>query len=279
MKRIKYAITHPGHAHPDDMMAWSRILFTYPDLRLYRRDPVEMELNDPNVIVFDVGGRHEPEMNNFDHHDNGEQMCSFGLVLKEFDDEDFYNWALEQKWFKYVNNRDLHVGRIPESSFALHYLLTLFSTGEEEIFRQFMSSWWDSQYYHFKNDEPIGEVIEKMQGTGDIRTHMDQDIIYSIIGADHKHISKIRGRLEEMWRADEQAGNASYTPHLSISPDDRGPGWMVHRRKKGTDDFNLHLLATDPQVSWSSDQGFLAKISERLPIYEVLEIVKKARIS
>lgn len=279
MRQMKYAITHPGHAHPDDMMAWSRIQFTYPELKLYRRNPVQMELDDPNVIVFDIGGRHEPELNNFDHHNNGEEICSLGLVLKAFDEEDFYNWAIEQKWFRYINDRDLHINSVPESSFVLNYLLSLFCGGETEIFKTFMSAWWDTQFYHFKHDEPIDDIIAKMQGTGDIRAHMEQSYIYNIIGADHKHISKIRGKLEDSWRKLENNGGGASTPHISISPDDRGPGWMIHRRMKGTKYFNLHLLATEPQIVWASDKGFLAKTSERLPIYEVLEIIQKAKIT
>lgn len=93
---MKKIITHAGKAHLDDLMAVALgyVKTTYPaapinaatppEARINalketlkdviavvpfeRRDPTPEELEDPDVLVVDVGGRHEPEKSNYDHH-------------------------------------------------------------------------------------------------------------------------------------------------------------------------------------------------------------------
>ncbi|MBD36927.1 MAG: hypothetical protein CMI28_02470 [Opitutae bacterium] len=64
---IKTIITHPGGAHKDDFLACSVLLSNHP-ASIFRRDPTEQELEDPEVAVVDIGHQHDPELNNFDHH-------------------------------------------------------------------------------------------------------------------------------------------------------------------------------------------------------------------
>jgi len=64
---LKQIITHPGSAHKDDFLACS-VLVHLHEVPILRREPTEEDLNDPGICVVDVGGRHEPELKNFDHH-------------------------------------------------------------------------------------------------------------------------------------------------------------------------------------------------------------------
>jgi hypothetical protein len=80
-------ITHGGNAHLDDIMACAITLVDQTwnclgeqasleaalarvceDVMIERRDPTAEELEDPRILVLDVGGRYEPEKGNFDHH-------------------------------------------------------------------------------------------------------------------------------------------------------------------------------------------------------------------
>lgn len=266
MRKIKYGVTHGGRAHPDDMMAWSRILFSYPHLELQRRDPIDMELEDPEVIVFDVGGKHEPDKLNFDHHNTNFDVCSFEMIVEHFDGSEFYSWALEQEWMKYIRGRDLHTGKY-EEGFTLRHLMGLFIGNEKEVFRTFMNSWWDTQYYKYRRvDENVIELVSQMCASGDIREVEFCNTTISVIGVRHPRLSQIRGRMEELWRVEGEG------PQLSISPDDRGDGWMIYRRRGHID---LYKLANTPEVSWADDRGFIAKTTDLMPLHKLLGIVRK----
>ena len=86
---MKKIITHGGKAHLDDVFACALALVNRAwdsmengraatvEAALYdacegvvieRRDPTEDELANPHVLVLDVGGRYEPDLGNFDHH-------------------------------------------------------------------------------------------------------------------------------------------------------------------------------------------------------------------
>lgn len=45
-----------------------------------RRNPTEEELQNPNILVGDVGMEFNPELNNFDHHQDKNLGCAFELV-------------------------------------------------------------------------------------------------------------------------------------------------------------------------------------------------------
>lgn len=79
------AITHPGTAHKDDFLSAAILLAAIDGLVVERREPTANELDDPNIWVFDIGGRYEPELHNFDHHqfdvDADNPRCAFSLLL------------------------------------------------------------------------------------------------------------------------------------------------------------------------------------------------------
>lgn len=98
-------ITHPGGAHKDDFLACSVMLAKF-SVPIVRRDPSEDELNDPSVCVIDVGHQHEPEKNNFDHHQfprDHVPTCALSLVLQHLglyeDARLFCDWLEPAEWF------------------------------------------------------------------------------------------------------------------------------------------------------------------------------------
>ena len=98
-------VTHPGGAHKDDFLACAVLLSAFP-VSIFRRDPTEDELADPQVAVVDVGHRHEPDLNNFDHHQfprDMEPTCSLSLVLQKMgiyeDTKEFCSWLETAEWF------------------------------------------------------------------------------------------------------------------------------------------------------------------------------------
>ena len=102
---IKTIITHRGGAHKDDFLACS-LLVARHGVPIYRKDPTDEELTDPGIAVVDVGHLHEPENNNFDHHQfprDHTPTCALTLVLQHMgiyeDARMFCDWLEPAEWF------------------------------------------------------------------------------------------------------------------------------------------------------------------------------------
>jgi hypothetical protein len=98
-------LTHPGSAHKDEFLACSVLVALHP-VPIVRREPTAADLADPTVAVVDVGHRHEPALNNFDHHQlhkDHPPTCSLSLVLQHLglyeDARRFCEWLEPAEWF------------------------------------------------------------------------------------------------------------------------------------------------------------------------------------
>ena len=105
MTQLTNILTHPGSAHKDELLACSVLLALQP-VPIVRREPTPADLADPATAVVDVGGRHEPALNNFDHHQlpkDHPPTCSLSLVLQHlglYDDaRQFCDWLETAEWF------------------------------------------------------------------------------------------------------------------------------------------------------------------------------------
>jgi hypothetical protein len=102
---LKTIITHPGGAHKDDFLACA-LLLTQSPVVIERREPTESELTDPSIAVLDIGHAHNPELNNFDHHQfprDHVPICALSLVLQHLglyqDAREFCDWLEVAEWF------------------------------------------------------------------------------------------------------------------------------------------------------------------------------------
>jgi hypothetical protein len=105
MTQLGTILTHPGSAHKDELLACSVLLALHP-VPIVRREPTPADLADPRIAVVDVGGRHEPALHNFDHHQlpkDHPPTCSLSLVLQHlglYDDaRQFCEWLETAEWF------------------------------------------------------------------------------------------------------------------------------------------------------------------------------------
>jgi hypothetical protein len=105
MTRFQTILTHPGGAHNDEFLACC-VLLTVQSAPIARREPSAADLSDPMTCVVDVGHRHEPALNNFDHHQLPKDYpptCSLSLVLQHlglYDDaRQFCEWLETTEWF------------------------------------------------------------------------------------------------------------------------------------------------------------------------------------
>ena len=98
-------LTHPGSAHKDEFLACCVLLASNP-VPIVRREPTAADLADPATAVLDVGHRHEPALNNFDHHqlpDDAAPTCALSLVLQHLglyaDARAFCEWLEPAEYF------------------------------------------------------------------------------------------------------------------------------------------------------------------------------------
>lgn len=80
-------------------------MFCWLTIPIVRREPEAGDLADCSIAVLDVGGRHEPELGNFDHHQfpkDHPPMCSLSLVLQHIglyeDALAFCDWLEPAEW-------------------------------------------------------------------------------------------------------------------------------------------------------------------------------------
>jgi len=105
MHTIETILTHPGGAHKDEFLACCVVLAIRP-VPIVRREPTAADLADPTIGILDVGHAHEPEQNNFDHHQlpkDHPPTCSLSLVLQHLglyeDARQFCEWLEPAEWF------------------------------------------------------------------------------------------------------------------------------------------------------------------------------------
>jgi hypothetical protein len=102
---IHTILTHPGGAHKDDLLA-ACLLAARSGAPIVRRVPTQAELDDPGIAVVDIGGVHDPEQSNFDHHHFPREhppTCALSLVLIDLglyeDAMLFCPWLETAEWF------------------------------------------------------------------------------------------------------------------------------------------------------------------------------------
>jgi len=102
---MKAILTHPGSSHKDDFLACC-LLVARHGVPVWRRDPTDEDLADPQIAVVDVGGEHDPKRSNFDHHQfprDHEPVCALSLVLQDLglyeDARSFCEWLEPAEWF------------------------------------------------------------------------------------------------------------------------------------------------------------------------------------
>jgi len=269
---IKTIITHPGGAHKDDFLACSVLLSNHP-VSIFRRDPTEQELEDPEVAVVDIGHQHDPELNNFDHHQlprDHEPTCALSLVLQKFeiyeDTKEFCSWLETTEWFDCRGPHDtaewLGVDR--------EAMAKLNSPLDVTMFQAFAK-----QKEHHPG-EPVWEVM-KMMGT---------DLVQYVTGL-RGRINQV-AKIEEFWdlgqgedmmkvafvprtepEVEEASGGLAWRIKelgleeevvAMVYPDSRGGGYGMRRY-----DDNLALdfsqLSEQPDVHFTHNRGFIAKTS------------------
>ncbi|MFC1920396.1 MYG1 family protein [Chloroflexota bacterium] len=263
--KAQLIITHPGGAHFDEVTAVSLILATYTDreFRIERREPVQAEIDNPDVWVIDTGNRHEPERHNFDHHQDTDCPAAFVLIAEYLG---LAETLSVMPWWYFKDEVD-RIGPVRSSE--------KYHAGDDLVNRNPMESWFVSRFA----SEPEA-CLPLLRAFGAyiisearlLKSQIDfwRTCPRLVIAGVPAIIGETResAGLEEFRRLDENP------PDIVISLDSRDDGWRLFRFDGAPVDFSL--ISDCPEIAFAHKSGFLAKTRERLSIDELIPLVSKA---
>ena len=273
---IRLIQTHPGGAHKDDFLACCLLVHLHK-APVLRAEPGEGDLDDPSVCVVDVGGRHQPEGGNFDHHQlprDHPPTCALSLVLQHLglyeDARLFCDWLETAEWFDARGPNEtarwLGVDRA--------VLAQLNSPIDITLLRRF------AQSTRLEQGDPLWQM---MQWIGEDLIHYLRDIrsrldyidrharFWALERAGEPLQALFLPRVEPL-PADPSAGLTRYllrhppeTPTVAlVYPDRRGSGYGLARFN---DDARLDFTRVqgEPDVHFAHAGGFVAKTTATDP--------------
>ncbi len=262
-------ITHPGGAHFDEFFALCLILahHDHTRFRIERREPTEAELDDPNIWVVDIGLRHEPELKNFDHHQDLSLGASFVLVGDYLGVSEkmsiFHWWSLKDRLDRFgPNNVGKELGI--EDFGLIHsplelWFIDLFAESPllvQQIMAMFGRSMLDAA-------DRLRERIE-FWSTCDTREINGHTILIGLTD-ESEGSQEFRDRMEKPAVA-------------AITYDSRGEGWRLYRfNDNPIVDFTR--ISEDPHVKFAHKGGFIAKTHNRIALDQVLDLMARAIVT
>ncbi len=267
---MKAILTHPGSAHKDDLLACC-LLVSQHEVPVLRREPTEQDLNDPEILVVDVGGEHEPSRGNFDHHQfprDHEPICALSLVLKDlglYDDaRQFCEWLEPAEWFDtrgpFATAKWLGVERgvINQLNSPIDItLLRRFAQGSE----------WKPGDAIWEMMRMIGEDLVKFLKT--LRERVDYvaaNAKFLEIGEGDEALTFLYMPRNKTMSDDPSSGLIRYIASTGkkvdglIYPDRRGPGFGMSRHEDSPK-LDFTQIESEPDVHFAHARGFVAKTS------------------
>ena len=259
-------ITHPGSAHFDEFFAISLILAVHDgqEFEIFRKDPENSDLLDPEIWVVDIGGQHNTALKNFDHHMDLDTPASFVIVA------DYLNLRTELEIFEWFNYKD-KIDRFGPFKVGME----MGTKGLPMTFSPF-----EEWYVDVFSKEP-NACIPIMRAFGKKMVE-DARALYSGIqfwkNADTYHVKTktIRvGYTSDSTGAEEYCASLETPFHISICYDKRGEGWTL---KRYLDDpqVDFHKIAGHEEIKFAHSGGFIAKTKKRIPLEDVLGLVALA---
>lgn len=280
MEKIKKIVTHPGNAHRDDLYSVCIALAKFGIVPVCRREPTYDELQNPEILVLDVGGRYDPELMNFDHHQiprDAEPDCALSLFLGELGIE---IWFELQPWYKFLVTSDSKGPLVAAREIGLEKLPpALYSPIEGDLLEVFASEVVWSVNDPFLNE--LREIGARLL-LGARKFHEDYQTARALINT--IQINGLNGFVQKdrvqplavrLLREREHGNEIAF----SIAKSDReGEGWVLYRY----DDhprIDFTRLDRYEKLLYIHKNGFLAKTFPTVSLEETIELMKSAIVS
>jgi len=270
-------LTHPGGAHKDEVLA-ACVLLARHAIPIVRREPSPAELEDPSIIVVDVGGEHDPERMNFDHHHFPREhppTSSLSLVL---DHMGLYEDARQLcDWLETTEHFD---SRGPKKTaewlgVPRRAISQLHSPIDMTLLRRF------SRAARLEPGEPVYEFMrlvgeDLLEFLGETRAQIDRVTRrvqrWSIERGDRPKIEALFLPRAEPVLDEPSAALAHYARVAGLEgivaalvyPDRRGEGYGIGRLEDHPG-LDFSRVEAEPDVHFAHRSGFMCKTSATRP--------------
>lgn len=277
MEKIKKIVTHSGNSDRDDLYSVAIALAKFGIIPVCRREPTYDELQNSEILVLDVGGRYDPELMNFDHHQiprDAEPECALSLFLDHLGIE---AWFKLQPWYHFLVVTDSKGPLVAVREIGLEKLPpALFSPVEGDLLEVFASEVVWSANDPFLNElREIGarlllgarKFYDDYQSARALIDVIQINGLNGFVQKDRVHPLAVRLLRERDYR-NEIA--------FSIAKSDReGEGWTLYRY----DDhprIDFTRLDRNEKLLYIHKNGFLAKTFYSVTLEETIELMKLA---
>jgi hypothetical protein len=283
---MKAILTHPGSAHKDDFLACC-LLIARHGLPVWRRDPESADLDDPGILVIDVGGEHAPDRGNFDHHQFPAEhvpICSLSLILQHLglyeDARTFCEWLEPAEWFDsrgpFATADWLGIER--------SVVNRLNSPVDITLLRRF------AQKRELEPGDPIWEVM-RMVGEDlfmylrTLRERLDYVSVHASVlevAGEGSSVKILYMPRTDPMPDDPSSGLGRYIEQIGekidglIYPDRRGAGFGLSRHED-SDRLDFTRIAEEADVHFAHARGFVAKTSAT-DLARLTELVARALV-
>ena len=272
-------VTHPGGAHKDDFLACCLLAHLH-GVPIQRREPTDDDLSSPSICVVDVGGSHDPQLNNFDHHQfprDAPPQCALSLVLLSLgvyeDALSFCAWLRPAEWLDTLGpNEASKLMGIPRTA-----LSELNSPIDVTLLNRFANNTDltpDNVLYQVMS--MVGEDI--LNYVHSLRTRLDflkQHCQWWSIETQDPKAKPICALFLE--QSEEIATDPSFGLHAFITeqeqqenvhaliyPDRRGDGYGL-TTYEDCPRLNFSLIESENDVRFAHKRGFVAKVEATEP--------------
>lgn len=286
---LKYILTHPGGAHKDDFLACS-LLIAEHGASVVRRDPTEAELDDAEIAVVDVGGRHAPEQLNFDHHQfprDHEPTCSLSLVLQHLgiyeDALSFCDWLKPAEWLDCRGPGDtakwLGIERQVVNQFVSPMDITLLRRFAHETELNPGDVIWEMM-------KMIGEDLAQfVRYLSERLDFIDEHSERWTINGPHGPIEALFLKRTDPLPKEPSMGMERYVERIGMNdgmvalvyPDRRGEGYGLSRYRDHQG-VNLTQIQGEEDVHFAHARGFVAK-SSATDVDRLKQLLELAQVS
>ncbi len=272
-----HIIVHPGGAHLDEVVATGLICWMEGALPVFRSIPTAEELDDPRVWVVDTGGRHEPELLNFDHHQRGrneEPECAMSLVAQHLD---LHDTLSEMPWYPAQVRidvmgpqplaRELGLPRLPpelDSPFEMAICRLWAAGGTGPVAEEVVAMAAALAGAMVEEARAVREELESARAVTEVVAVAGLDIYLhrGVVGSD------VSGLMR-----DELQRRSGVDIAVAVSRDNRNPdGWALHR----FDDHpkvDFTRIEGDERVTFAHSSGFKAKIRPGVTQQDLRELI------
>jgi hypothetical protein len=269
-------VTHPGSAHKDDFLSASVLLATLDNAEVFRREPTDADMTDPDTYVVDVGLEYAPERHNFDHHQDHSLPCAFHLIMQHLGHHDAA--MLMFAWYPLMSMIDV---RGPyRTAEHLGVDSSVFFASSSPIDGYILSTFAELDTLNSQN--PLFDLMKALGKN-----------MISLIDRKMKRLERLKAeaRVVSVKHLKTVTSSISKSPKLamelylrflddedivmSITPSNRGDGWELLRLGDNTI-VDFRSIEESPDIRFVHGSGFLAKTHLRLPMEKVLELASRS---